>query len=220
MSELSEAKSGQQMNDINTILFDYCGVITDRAGHGSKDGLLAKALGSSVAEIDAIAEPFYDLVDAGKFSETDFWSKLEQELGKKIPNDARYWYGINDDKAEYEPRSMLIQYVKKLKRRGFRTAILSNIGLVTTKNIAKNGWYALFDPVFLSCEVGLVKPNLDFYEYAVQQLDVQSQRVIFVDDKDKNLIPARQLGMRTILAESAEQIIADVESLIPDRASV
>lgn len=54
--------------------------------------------------------------------------------------------------------------------------------------------------VTISSDVGVCKPNPEIYERLQSRLD-NSQSVIYVDDQEKNLEPARALGWETILAD-------------------
>jgi FMN phosphatase YigB (HAD superfamily) len=60
----------------------------------------------------------------------------------------------------------------------------------------------------------LAKPDPLFYERAVVALGVRPDEIIFIDDQDQYRVPAETLGMHFIFAESPEQIVADVETLI------
>jgi putative hydrolase of the HAD superfamily len=66
----------------------------------------------------------------------------------------------------------------------------------------------------LSCEVGFVKPQKEFYELAVKDLVVLPGECIFIDDDENNLLPAEKLGMKTVLAKKPEQIVEDVWGII------
>jgi FMN phosphatase YigB (HAD superfamily) len=52
----------------------------------------------------------------------------------------------------------------------------------------------------LSSDVGVCKPDREIYEQFQSRLD-KSHLVIYVDDQEKNLVPARDLGWETILAD-------------------
>jgi FMN phosphatase YigB (HAD superfamily) len=66
----------------------------------------------------------------------------------------------------------------------------------------------------LSCEEHLAKPDPSFYERAVHKLGVAPDEIIFIDDQERFRTPAELIGMHFILAESPEQIVADVETLL------
>ena len=54
-------------------------------------------------------------------------------------------------------------------------------------------------PWFISGELGVRKPDSDIYRQAIAQLDVAAHRILFVDDRVKNLDAARRFGINTVL---------------------
>lgn len=73
---------------------------------------------------------------------------------------------------------------------------------------------SLFDHVLQSSKEGMRKPQPEFYLLACERMQVQPDRVIYLDDLGINLKPARQLGMTTIKVLSETQAIADLSKLL------
>lgn len=108
----------------------------------------------------------------------------------------------------------MIDFIIELKEKGFKTAVLSNT--IESHKIAiesRNG-YKDFDAVVLSCDCGLEKPDPKIYKLTAEKLGVKPEECIFIDDIKENLMPARKLGMKTILARNPKQIIKDVNEII------
>ncbi len=59
---------------------------------------------------------------------------------------------------------------------------------------------------FVSCQVGLRKPDPKLYEHVLRTLDAAPEDCLFVDDRQKNLDPAAALGMRTHLFQGADPL--------------
>lgn len=55
-------------------------------------------------------------------------------------------------------------------------------------------------------EAGIKKPSLGIYQLILKKFQLQPDEVIYVDDKESNLEPAKQLGMQTILFASSEDL--------------
>jgi long-chain acyl-CoA synthetase len=75
---------------------------------------------------------------------------------------------------------------------------------LVTNNIAEAGWrstfpFELFDVVLDSSEAGVRKPDPRFYQELLGRLDRPAGEVVFVDDFEENLVPAKEAGFRTIL---------------------
>jgi putative hydrolase of the HAD superfamily len=56
----------------------------------------------------------------------------------------------------------------------------------------------IFVTFFTSCWVGVLKPARRIYEVALAMSQAEPEGSVFIDDRERNLEPARALGMRTI----------------------
>jgi putative hydrolase of the HAD superfamily len=72
----------------------------------------------------------------------------------------------------------------------------------------------MFDSVFESSVLRARKPEPRFYQLALEKLGIDAPDAVYLDDLGINLKPARALGMTTIKVESAEQAIAELESVL------
>lgn len=89
--------------------------------------------------------------------------------------------------------------LRKLRRGGYRTAIVSNCGWQTAAAVEGMGLGAEVDAVVLSCEVGYLKPDPAILRIALERLGLAPERAILVDDRPENLDGARLIGVRTAL---------------------
>lgn len=96
----------------------------------------------------------------------------------------------------YEDASPLLRL---LRRRGLRTAIVSNCACQTAACVAHLGLARAVDTVVLSCDVGVLKPDPTIFRIALERLGVPPADALFVDDRPENLDGAREIGMRTVL---------------------
>ena len=56
------------------------------------------------------------------------------------------------------------------------------------------GFNTCFDGVFGSSEIGYRKPNTEFYQAVMSQIDVTDEQILFWDDTPKNVESARRCG--------------------------
>lgn len=157
------------------------------------------------------------LLKIGAISVDDFWDRVEGSTKAKVPLDK---WDIWAKSPELQPQTSIINFTQELKQKGYKVAILSNTFPNTAADIEAHGWYKPYSPVFLSSSVGLAKPDAAFYEYALEKLENKASEVIFIDDQQKCLDPAQSLGMSTVLAKDAQQIINDVSQLISKNAEI
>ena len=64
----------------------------------------------------------------------------------------------------------------------------------------------IFTAFFSSCWVGVLKPARRIYEVALAMAQARPDASVFIDDRERNLEPARALGMRTIAFSGAGKL--------------
>lgn len=102
----------------------------------------------------------------------------------------------------------------KLKRQ-YRLVALTN-----TNSIHSTVWkikYArtlrYFQKVFCSHELKERKPDAKAYQIVLDYLQVEPSQVVFLDDNLDNIKGADQLGIKTVLVTSYEQMAAELQAL-------
>jgi putative hydrolase of the HAD superfamily len=92
-----------------------------------------------------------------------------------------------------------------LKERGLRQGIVSNAQFYTRIELAELLGEELFDSslIFLSCELGVAKPDLTAFRRAVEVLArdgiAPAECLVVGDSPDNDITPARQVGFNAIL---------------------
>lgn len=99
----------------------------------------------------------------------------------------------------------------EVRRRGVRTAILSNADGLWSPPA---GWQDLFDLVVTSGGVGLVKPDRRIYLLAARRLGVEPGECVFVDDLAVNVRGAAAAGMVGVHHRSVRSTVEELEVLL------
>jgi len=87
------------------------------------------------------------------------------------------------------------EIIPLLKARGQRVYLLTNAPHAFHREKARLPYLALFDGVFASCDVGLLKPDPEIYRLFLRQFDLRAEDCLFVDDMPANVEGARGVGM-------------------------
>ena len=89
--------------------------------------------------------------------------------------------------------------IKKWRARGYRTYLMSNTDAIHwqhTLSLYRQQVESLFNGVFLSFELGMVKPSEAFFLYVANAID--DGQTFFVDDMEANRLAAQQfVGWQT-----------------------
>ena len=80
--------------------------------------------------------------------------------------------------------------------------------------IEKFGLDPIFEAFMSSCWLGSRKPMKKIYTDALSIAQAAPATTLFIDDRERNLEPARELGINTILFESAAQLRADLRRVL------
>jgi epoxide hydrolase-like predicted phosphatase len=90
----------------------------------------------------------------------------------------------------------LIEDLKKT----YRVALLSNAIIPFIRQLmARDNLERLFDPILISADVHLAKPDPAFFQLMIDKLGVAAEECIFLDDNMPNIRAAESLGMKGIL---------------------
>jgi putative hydrolase of the HAD superfamily len=174
---------------------DFGGVLVRTATRNSRQsweerlGLLDGALDDIVFNSDMA-----NLATIGKATMNDVWAYVQANLNL---NDLELELLIKDFWSEDFLDSELIHELINLRER-YVTAILSNIWTDARTFFKQN--YAIqegitVDKLFLSCEMGLAKPDPQIYKQTADDLEVQFDEILFIDDNKDNIISANALGI-------------------------
>lgn len=104
-----------------------------------------------------------------------------------------------------------VAVLRELKEAGYRLAALSNWSGETFPQVRDQyeflGW---FDPLVLSGEVGIAKPDPLIFQILLRELGRTAEECIFIDDMPDNIAEAARQGFETIHFDSAENLRIDL----------
>lgn len=72
----------------------------------------------------------------------------------------------------------------------------------------------LADLIVISAEEGVAKPQHGIYEVTLERLGMTAPDCVFIDDRVDNVEAAMALGMRGVICQSTQQMMADVNALL------
>ncbi|TMK65557.1 MAG: HAD family phosphatase [Actinobacteria bacterium] len=209
---------------IRAVISDFGGVLTSPLiesflAYQEESGVRFEDLGRAMMRIAERSgeHPLFEL-EKGRITEADFLSSIESELKGPVKlGSLRDTYF-----AHLRPNGPMIGYMRELRDRGLRMALLTN-------NVREwePHWRsklpdidAIFEVVVDSAFVGMRKPERGIYELTLEQLGdgVHAEECVFVDDTDVNCDAAAELGMHAVRFRDSDQAIAELEELLSREA--
>ncbi len=207
---------------IKAVLFDFGGVILTspfeafnryEASKGLPNDLI-RTINATNPDDNAWARLERSDVDVDGFA--DLFQQEAAALGHDI--DGHDILGLLS--GEVRPR--MAAAVGTVRRAGFITACLTNNFLahdergsgVSEGDEARVSVMSQFHQVIESSRIGIRKPEVGFYERALELLEIEASEAVFLDDLGVNLKPAAAMGMTTIKVVDPDVALAELSAVI------
>jgi len=116
-------------------------------------------------------------------------------------------------KKNFNTNQELYNIAKKLKKQNYQISILSDQWYFSKEALISEKRTKMFNPVMVSCDLGIRKPNPKIYKLLLKRLKLKPDAVLFIDNREWNLKPAKELGIKTILFKDNKQLIKSLEKL-------
>ncbi|MFY9227752.1 MAG: HAD family phosphatase [Candidatus Microsaccharimonas sp.] len=182
---------------ITAIIFDFFGVFRT-------DTYNAWLLKNNLERTGVYAEASI-LSDQGKISSDEFYRRISEATGRIVtPMEVNETAVLNAD---------MVKFARQLKR-NYQTSLLSNApDNLVRQLLDEYDINDIFDDVFISGEIGLIKPHADSFQHALKVMNVPANQALFIDDNALNVQSAIELGIQSVVFTSVDQLKKDLESM-------
>lgn len=189
---------------VQGVLFDLWGTLVYNVPRNSRADYdkLAQRIGTTTEEIwkrwSALSkEALRGHIKSGEERARRILQDLDAPL-ELAPEMAQYEYANRSADVHFFPG--VPEMLEELRRRGYRTCLISNCNYMTRSVVDRLELPTRLDGLILSCEVGLVKPEHAIYELGAAQLELKPADCIFVGDGgDGEMDGAKSVGCRIAL---------------------
>ncbi|MDP2749477.1 MAG: HAD-IA family hydrolase [Nanoarchaeota archaeon] len=186
---------------IKAIIFDYGGVLSAEASLQSFGAYYAPKFGKNPEEFSKLIIENWRLARVSDISSKLFWKNLAEFIGI-APDVLR-----KDFLAFFGFREEVFELVKELKKKKYKLGLLSNQIEDWLEEVIENRKFnKTFDVIVTSYKSRIAKPDVSIFEEIVEKLKVKPAECIYIDDLKRNIPPAKQLGMKTILFTDLKQL--------------
>jgi len=108
----------------------------------------------------------------------------------------------------------LINWVFKKKEKYTICLLTNNTAILKRLLRKKFRIYQNFDYIFNSAEIGLSKPNDEFFRYVLKTLKTNPEQCLFIDNNPLNIEAAKNLGFNTILFTTNKCFFKKISKLL------
>lgn len=197
---------------VEAVVFDYGGVLVRTEDRRPRNDLAA-CLGMTYDELSALIFDSQSAIQAmkGEITADAHWDAVQKSLG--LPDAeieqvrTKFWAGDVLDEN-------LVNLLRDLRPR-YSTVLLSN-AWDDLRQMIEEVWQIgdAFDRLVISAEIGLVKPDLEIFQWLISQLGIEPAKAVFVDDFLHNVEGARAAGLLAIHFQSADQVLGELQALL------
>jgi putative hydrolase of the HAD superfamily len=194
------------------VVFDYGEVISVSQSDADRLGLVSLS-GLPEARFWELYERYRDDLDQGVILPREYWNLVARDAGLEWSPahvqqlwaaDIRSWISV-------EPGT--IELLVELHAGGTRVALLSNAGFDLSDPFRHSPMAEFFEAMFVSAELGLIKPDPEIYRVTAHELGIPLDRMVFIDNKKINVDAAVALGITGHVFTTVAELRAFLESL-------
>lgn len=198
------------------VVFDYGEVISRSPSEADRAELAAIAGMHQTDDADRFWQSYNahrDRLDTGLITVPEYWELVAGDLDTSwgIADLQRLWAADFRSWTSVDPAT--VELLGELASGGTRLALLSNAGFdfVSPFRFAPIG--RLFERIFVSAEMLLLKPDPAIYREVAAELGISLEQIVFVDNKSANTDAAHALGITTHHFTGAAGLRQFLESL-------
>jgi len=192
---------------IKSVVFDFGNVICFPVA----DEKIARAAEDCGLPVDAFLRAFWAdrLAYDGGMAPEEYWRGVAAHasttfdsalIEKMIQHEIGFWNTFD---------ARVFSWIDQLRESGYTVGILSNLPHPLAGALRGTaGFLEHFDHVTFSCELSMFKPQAAIYEHSYRGLKVAPQEVLFIDDREENVLGARAVGMNAELFTTWEEFAA------------
>ena len=214
-SDKAHDKNGNIIPDgqIKTVIFDIGNVLVNFdwkafiKTHGGYDDEMSARIGRASCENHAAWDEF-DIGNKSLTEIVDGFVAADPEIETEIR------HVFTDLSGLITKKENAIPWIEAVKAAGYKTLVLSNFSSFAIEpNQDAMAFLEHVDGGILSYKDHVIKPDPAIYKLLMSRYDLKPEECVFIDDTEKNIIAARELGMHGIVYKSYEQVVADLHKL-------
>jgi putative hydrolase of the HAD superfamily len=188
---------------IEAVVFDVDGVLVRSGEFGQR---LRRELGLQSEELDEFWKGPFAKCSLGL---ADLKAEVEPFLERwgyrgGVESCLEEWFA-----ADSTLNSAVLAEVERLRRRGVRCHVASTQERYRAAYLEGTmGFADRFDRLFFSCQLGVKKPQLEFFQRVASELGTPPAALLFIDDQQMNVDAARSAGWNAELYAFGDDISA------------
>ncbi|HLD04642.1 MAG TPA: HAD-IA family hydrolase [Candidatus Nanoarchaeia archaeon] len=187
---------------IKGIIFDLDGVYFKNGKKNFVENVSSKlGVDKTLVEQVFLKSEQMDQYKEGKLSGDEFWNyAIKQWKIQSTPKEL-----LKMLQQGYETNALAIDLIRRVKSKGIKAIICSNNFKERIEMLDERfDFLKDFDDIILSYEYEMLKPSL--LKKVPEKTSLKPEEIVVIDDSNKNIEGAKQLGFQTILCEDLDKV--------------
>lgn len=192
--------------NIKAIIFDLGGVLFQDGKYIAIEKLFKEKKYDKDMVLNILKSPESNDLRTGIITDQEFWNFAQQQLprGYDAITIKNYWYD------GYILDQDIFNLVKKLYGKYKLIVFSGNIKSRVEYLDKKYNFRKYFDLEVYSYDCHFVKPQKEFVDVLIEKSQLNPREMVYVDDEEKVMKPAKELGMKTAVYKTGN--IRDLEN--------
>jgi epoxide hydrolase-like predicted phosphatase len=198
---------------IKAVVFDIGGIVIDESATASRK-ILAEKYGFKAEDFSKFAKNNLEKSFIG-WPAKEFFTELKKELGLDAnPEElSKEWLKLRNKTSKINNK--IKNLIIKLRKR-YTLVCLTNTTILNDKSKARAEIYNLFNVTIKSTKAKAMKPQKEIYLALTGKLaekGISPAEIVFVDNKEEYLEPAKNLGINTIFYTKYYKLLLELNKL-------
>lgn len=187
---------------MKNIVFDLGGVVVD----WSPQRLLSEYPGDKELPVSLFERGFFQEY----WTDFDRGTVSQEKMVEEMSDFAKRSFSECMEFVEYVKHSLddipkTVNLIKYLSSEGYNLYCLSNMSLEFYDYLKVREVFSYFDGQIISALEKVIKPEPEIYLRLVERYRLNPEETLFIDDLNKNIEAAKELGFQTVLFADREQ---------------
>lgn len=180
---------------MKNVVFDLGGVVVDWNPQRIVNEYPGDPLLPEVLFKKGFFQEFWSEFDRGMVTQAEMVREMEMFAERPY---AECWDFIEFIKHSLRDIPKTVALIKGLSAEGYKLYCLSNMSNEFYDYLKGREFFRYFDGQIISAFEKLIKPDEAIYRVLVEKYGVQPEESLYIDDLEKNIVTARQLGFHTV----------------------
>ena len=194
------------------IVFDYGEVISVSQSEADRAALV-EISGLEPGLFWQLYDRYREDLDEGVTLPREYWNLIARDAGVEWSPATLQQLWAADIRSWISVEPGTVQLLAELHAGGTRVALLSNAGFDFSDPFRHSPMAAYFEAMFVSAELGLIKPDPEIYRVTARELGITLEQMVFIDNKKINVDAAVALGVTGHVFTTVAELRTFLESL-------